>query len=301
MNFYELKAFSVLAEKLHFAKTAQIVNISPSALSRIITRLEEETGSLLVDRSSRQVILTRKGRIFADFARKALEDESEILRTLSAGEKTISGTLHVYASVTACYTILPYFIKKLAAKYPDIQLEVETGDPAGAVPAVRDGRAALAIDAIPEDGLSNLETISVLKTPLIYAAANTSRYTAECGSPQDIISSVPLVLPKTGLARRRFDKWAKSRNVKPIIAAEAEGNEAVLALAHLGIGIALVPKIVLETGPYSQGFKILETGSSLGFYDVGFIRRAEVHGTKSLRGIQQAVSEILHSSDWSKI
>ena len=42
MNFYELKAFLTLSENLHFAKTAENINISPSALSRIISRLEEE-------------------------------------------------------------------------------------------------------------------------------------------------------------------------------------------------------------------------------------------------------------------
>ena len=47
MNFYELKAFVVLSKQLHFAKTAEEINISPSALSRIITRLEEETGDVV--------------------------------------------------------------------------------------------------------------------------------------------------------------------------------------------------------------------------------------------------------------
>ena len=300
MNFYELKAFISLSEQLHFAKTAAETNMSPSALSRIITRLEEETGTILINRSNRQVELTQNGKLFADFARETLEKKNELQELFSGEKNAVSGTLHVYASVTACYTILPHFIKKLTEKYPGIQLSVETGDPAGAIQAVREGRASLAVAAIPEDGLSYMGTINCKCTPLIYAASSSGPFTTVSGSPQDIISSVPLILPKTGLARRRFDQWTKSRNVKPIIAAETEGNEAILALAQLGLGIGLVPQIVLETGPYKNGFVIHTAGNTLGYYEIGFIRRSEIYGTQTSRKIQQAVNDILHSNDWQK-
>lgn len=297
MNLYELKAFVTLSRTLHFAKTAEEINISPSALSRIISRLEEENGTELLDRSNRKVELTPNGRLFAEFAKETLERHSDMQASFEGDRNKISGTLHVYASVTACYVILPLFIKKLSEKYPGIQLAIETGDPAGAIPAVREGRASLAVAAIPEDGLSYMETISLKRSPLIFAAKNDSDFNVT-GSPQDIISSVPLILPKTGLARRRFDEWTKSRNVKPVIAAETEGNEAILALAQLGLGIGLVPQIVLESGRYQNTFTIHSAGNIMGYYDIGFIRRSEAYGTQNARRIRAAVSDILHSTDW---
>lgn len=301
MNFYELKAFITLSQQLHFAKTAEEINISASALSRIITRLEEETGTDLIDRSNRKVELTPNGKLFAAFAKETLEKQAELETTFKGEKNKISGTLHVYASVTACYVILPLFIKKLSEKYPGIQLSVETGDPAGAISAVREGRAGLAVAAIPEDGLSFMETISIRKTPLIFASdKETDFHPQDKGSPQDFISSVPLILPKTGIARHRFDEWTKSRNVKPIIAAETEGNEAILALAQLGLGMGLVPQIVLESGRFSNSFNIHSAGNIMGYYDIGFIRRSEMYGTQSSKRIQMAVSDILNSTDWKK-
>lgn len=293
MNFYELKAFTALAETLHFGKAAVKINASPSALSRIISRLEEEMQTLLVDRSNREVALTSEGKIFYKYAMETLEKQIEITELLSGNKDKVAGILHLYASVTACYTILPDFLKRLNARYPDIQLSVETGDPAGAITAVKEGRAALAVAAIPEDGVTSMETVSVIKTPLVYAAAKNSCYTNLEGSPQDIVSSVPLILPRTGLARKRFDKWIKSRNVKPNIVAETEGNEAILAIAQLGIGIGLVPQIVLENGPYKGEFVSHAAGNALGYYDVGFIRRSEIAGTTTNRRIQEAVENIL--------
>ena len=295
MDFYELNAFVELSKILHFGKAAEHLNMSPSALSRIINRLEEETHSTLLDRNNRKVQLTSEGKTFKKFAQEVLEKENELKEEIGGENQVIKGTLHVYASVTACYTILPDFIKRLTERYPYIQLSVETGDPAGAVAAVKENRAMLAVAAIPENGLAQMETVSVIKTPLVYAAAKNGPYTNLQGSPQDILSTVPLVLPKTGLARRRFEKWTKSRNVKANIAAETEGNEAILALADLGLGIGLVPQIVLENGPYKGEFIIHTAGNTLGYYDVGFIRKADFSGTKTSKRIFDAVINILNT------
>lgn len=295
MNFYELHAFTVLAEELHFGRAAEKLNMSPSALSRIISRLEDETHSSLLDRTNRQAVLSPEGRTFLKFAAESLEKQAETMEILAGTSGEPSGILHLYASVTACYTVLPNFIRQLAEYYPNIKLSIETGDPAGAIRAVKENRAAIAVAAIPESGLSTMETVSVLRTPLVYAAAKGGPYTDLEGSPQDIISSVPLILPKTGLARTRFDRWIRLRNVKPVIAAETEGNEAILAIAQLGLGIGLVPKIVLESGMYRDDFVIHAAANSLRWYDVGFIRKAEISGTKSNRLMQTAVSRVLRT------
>lgn len=293
MDFYELDAFIKLAESLRYSKAAELANMSPSALSRMISRLEEEIGAPLLDRDNRKVLLTEQGKKFLAFAREAVTKKRDLALEFSQAKDTVSGDLNVFASVTACYTILPPFIKALSQKYPAIRLSVQTGGEAGAFNAVKEGRVLLAVAAIPEEGNAAIEATSVIKTPLIYAASADGPWTKLDGSPQDIVSSAPLVLPKTGLARKRFDKWTKSRNVKPKIAAETEGNEALLAIAQLGLGIALVPRIVLENGPYKGKFVIHEAGNALGYYDVGFIRKKEISGTQNERKLRSAVDEIL--------
>ncbi|MCR4821383.1 MAG: HTH-type transcriptional activator IlvY [Treponema sp.] len=293
MDFFELNAFLNLSQTLHFARTAEKVNLSPSALSRLISRLEEESGTNLLERNNREVKLTPAGMDFARFAKKCLEEQEDILNSFKSAGDEVSGTLHVYASVTACYSIMPPFLKELSEKYPKIHLEIETGDPAGAINAVKEGRAELAVAAIPESGLSGFDTLPIHRTPLVFAASIGGAYEKVSGSPQDIVSSVPLILPKTGLARERFDTWIQSRNVKPVIAAETEGNEAIMALVQLGIGIGLIPHIVLTNGPYDKGFTCLSAGNALGYYEVGFIQKKEISGSESVKKIRKAVNEVL--------
>jgi len=301
MDFYELKVFLDLTKTLQFNKTAQNVNLSPSALSRLIARLEEENNATLFERNNKEVFITEEGKKFAVFAEKCLNEMDSLQNDFKNKDNILHGTLHVYASVTACYTVLPPFLKILSSKYPGIQLSIETGDPAGALRSVKDGRAELAVAAIPDQKPDFLDTISVKHSPLVFAAASNSEYTKVYGSPQDIVSTVPLILPKAGLARERFNYWIKSRNVKPNIAAETEGNEAIMALCALGIGIGLVPKIVLENGPYSEGFIYHNAGNALGYYDIGFIQLRDITGTENTKKIRYAVKEILHNTRWEEL
>ncbi len=294
MDFFELNAFLTLSKTLHFAKTAEKVNLSPSALSRLISRLEEEAGCPLLERSKREASLTEQGRQFAKFAETCLQQKEDVFTRFHAPEDRITGTLRVYASVTACYSIVPPFLQKVAEQFPDLHLNVQTGDPAGAILAVKNGEADVAVAAIPETGLSGIDCIPIRRTPLVFAASTGGPYEKVTGSPQDIVSSVPLILPKTGLARERFDLWTQSRNVTPVIAAETEGNEAIMALVQLGLGIGLVPHIVLTNGPYEKGFTCHAAGNALGYYEVGFIQKIQYTGSESYKKMRRAINKILH-------
>ena len=183
MDFYELEAFIALTKTLRFSKAADSVHLSPSALSRLISRLEEETGTTLIDRDTRQVSLTKSGLEFASFAEECLEKKRELSYSFSKQQGKLQGTLQVYASVTACYTIVPDLLSTISKRHPEIQFSVETGDPGAASQAVREGRAHIAVSAIPAtqpgehdeqitsvSRFSDLETVPVKITPLVFVA-----------------------------------------------------------------------------------------------------------------------------------
>lgn len=305
MDYFELEAFYVLSKTLHFARTAEKIHLSPSALSRLIARLESETGVTLLHRDTRQVQLTQEGSAFAQFARDALHQKENLLSGFSVSDSEVSGTLRLYASVTACYSILPSFIEKISAQHPNIILSIETGDPAGAAEALRSGRCDLAVSAIPQtgkDGLdssdsssplfSSFDCVKIQTTPLVFTAKKGSRF--EGLSQEDIYTKAHFILPKAGLARKRFDRRIRESAVKPVIAAETAGNEAVLALTALGLGIGLVPRIVLENGPFSQGLiQYPEPYCGLGSYSIGFIRKNNEASASSR--IMQIAGSIIHS------
>ncbi|HCM26818.1 MAG: hypothetical protein A2Z99_07505 [Treponema sp. GWB1_62_6] len=311
MDFHELEAFIALSRCLHFARAAASVHTSPSGLSRLLARLEEELGVRLFERDTRRVELTAEGQTFQAFAAESLHRREELRLRLGAGDGKLRGFLKVYASVTACYSILPPFAAALAARHPELRLSVETGDPAGAVEIIREGRAELALAALPAEGFPDLDCFSVRRTPLVLASSSDgpfgnlnlghdSRIAEPAMSPADqdirlreVLVSVPLILPRTGLARERIDRWTRERNFKPIIAAESAGNEAILALARLGLGLALVPRLVLENGPFAEGLVLYDAGPAFGEYDIGFVLRSAAGGPEAGKHLRMAIGELL--------
>mgnify|MGYP001121573751 CR=1 FL=1 len=278
MQFHELEAFIALADTLNFARAADIVHVSPSAFSRMIQRLEDELAVQLVVRDTRRALLTEAGESFLEFSRDSVHRRNDLRLRLGKKDDKLHGILRMYASVTACYSILPRFVKALSAEQPDLRLSVESGDPAEATPAVKEGRAEIAVDAMPDVYLQGLKYYSITKSPLVFVAEKTGKYAAalqDFYKPEILFSSVPLILPKMGLARERFNKWAQAMNIKPQIVAETEGNEAAFALARLDLGVGLVPRIILENSPFAEGLVIYDAGAFLGHYDIGFVMKPD--------------------------
>lgn len=286
MDFVELEAFVALARHLHFARASEALNASPSTLSRIVGRLEDEAGARLFDRDTRRVALTPAGHTFLAFAEEALHRRDQLRQSLDSLDGRLRGTLRVYASVTACYSILPPLVEGLAREHPELRLTVETGDPADAEGVLRDGRVDLALAALPEGGFPGMDCFSVRKTPLVFVAAQ-----GLVAGPRPDWETVPLILPRRGLARERFDRWTRQRDLHVHLAAETGGNEAILALARLGQGLGLVPKIVLENSPFSDGLQIWMPDPGLGDYDIGFVLPAWRPGSD--RGLRAAIQRLL--------
>lgn len=287
MQFYELEACLAIADTLNLARACVLVHLSPSALSRLVSRLEDELGVKLFIRDTRSVTLTEDGKKFIQFARATLRSKDDLLLSYKHADGKLHGALRIFASVTACYSILPPLVESLTKKHPSLKLIIETGDPADASLAVKEGKADIAVDANHENENPNTEFFAVRRSPLVFATSSSSEYGAifnsflsthkitNCEfSNEELISllkQIPLVLAKTGLSRIRFDKWCKTNNFKPNIAAESGGHEGVLALSRLGIGAGLVPRIVLENSPFERGLVSVPTCASIGYYDIGFI------------------------------
>jgi LysR family transcriptional regulator, positive regulator for ilvC len=331
MDFHELEAFVALAKTLHFARAATALHTSPSGLSRLLGRLEDELGVKLAERDTRRVELTEAGRDFLDFAEDSLRRREELRLGLGSRDGSLRGFLRVYASVTACYSVLPPFAEALVAAYPELSLSVETGDPADAELAASSGRVDLAVAAIPDGGFAGLDAFAVRRSPLVFVGARsgpwgrldlarsddpivTSETEVSGGAAigrtraagvntaererklAAILASTPLILPATGLARERFDRWSREHGFRPRIAAETGGNEPLLAFARLGLGLALVPRIVVESGPFADGLAIYDGGPAFGDYDIGYVLKTPRPGSDSGRRVYQALAVLLEQA-----
>src|SRR4029077_14931549 len=104
MDYDALRLFLHLAQTLHFLRTSRECHVSPSALSRSIQRLERQAGWPLFERDRRSVRCTAEGIRCAQHARETVERWEGVQRDLRGRRDTLTGTIVVFASVTACQT-----------------------------------------------------------------------------------------------------------------------------------------------------------------------------------------------------
>jgi LysR family positive regulator for ilvC len=259
-----------LAGTLHFGRTSRACHLSPSAVSRMVQRLERQVGWPLLERDRRTVKLTPEGERFAVHARETLERWRDLQQQLGGADRSLSGSISLFASVTACQSFLPRVLSAFRQAHPDIHIQLETGYAADAIEMVRQGRVDVAVAALPDRAAPALATRVILHTPLVFVApAAPCEVARQVERDPPPWPDLPIVLPATGLAREIADRWFRRKRVAPRIYSEAAGSEAILSLVSLGCGVGIVPRLVLEKSPLRGELRPLEITPPLGEFRVG--------------------------------
>jgi len=144
----ELELFLHLARTLNYGRTSLECHVSAATLTRTIQRLEARAGTRLLDRGPRGVVLTADGRRFTAYAEQALALWDDY--RAGADESTeLVGELRIFATVTACQTLLPDLLAPLRTAHPQIRLDLRTGDAAAALARLDEGEVDAAVAGIP--------------------------------------------------------------------------------------------------------------------------------------------------------
>jgi LysR family positive regulator for ilvC len=270
MDYDQLRLFLHLSRSLHFGRTSRECHISPSALSRTVQRLERELGWPLLERDRRQVKLTEQGARFADHARETLERWEALREGMKDPSDVLSGTISIFASVTACQTFLPRLLAAFRQRHPEIHIALETGYAADALDMVEKGKVDVAVAALPDRVSSAMAARVLLYTPLVFVAPALSGEISRAleGQPTPW-GDIPIVLPAAGLARSQVDRWFRRRRLRPSIYSEVAGNEAILSLVALGCGVGIVPRLVVDKSPLRAEVRPLEVEPAIGEFRVG--------------------------------
>jgi LysR family transcriptional regulator, positive regulator for ilvC len=269
MDIRELKLFRHLAESLHFGRTSRACNITPSGLTRTIKRLETDLDKQLFARDNRSVALTPAGKIFQDYAEDVIQRWNVLQNSLST-DSVLRGELSLYCSVTAILSILPEILGSFRQTYPEVHINLQTGDAAMALTKLQNGEVDVTIAALPDKRPSQLEFIKIIETPLIFIAPNRFPevivYTADGTIDWQ---RTPLILAERGLSRSRAQRWFAKKKIQPTIYAQVAGNEAIITLVSLGCGVGIVPALVLEKSPLQERVTTLESTPHLKPFSVG--------------------------------
>jgi len=268
MDIRTLELFRHLGGTLHFARTSLACNITPSALTRVIQRLETEVGEPLFIRNNRSVELTFAGIAFKKYAEDVILRWDKLKGEL-AEEDVLSGELSLYCSVTAAYCILPDIISRYRLVHPRVQMKLETGDPAQALSRLVNRDVDAVIAALPEKMPKNFRFLKMVTSPLVFISSRRFPHMIVHKKGGIDWDKTPMILADKGLSRERMDLWFAKNRLVPNIYSRVAGHEAIIALVNLGCGMGLVPRLVLEKSPFLEEIVILDAVPELPPYEIG--------------------------------
>jgi DNA-binding transcriptional LysR family regulator len=126
-RFLEMETFVRVVELGGFSATAKFYRKSPSAISKLITRLESRLNTRLFNRSTRGLQITEEGRVFYEHSLRALSGFEEAERSVGQSQVS-SGHLRVTANVAIGRVFLLPIIPEFIKKYPNINLDLTLVD-----------------------------------------------------------------------------------------------------------------------------------------------------------------------------
>lgn len=236
MEHRELELFLHLARTLSFGRTSLECHVSPATLTRVMQRLEARTGERLLDRGPRGVALTKAGQRFIGYAEQSLALWADY-RAGAAEPAELAGELRIFATVTACQALLPDLLSPLRRVHPQIRLDLRTGDAATALSRLDEAEVDVAVAGIPDRLPQTLLSRTVAVTDLVLIRARQA----------PVLDEEAFVIPARGLVREAAHRWFRRTGKRPVISAEPDGHEGLIALVALGCGTGIVPRLVLES------------------------------------------------------
>jgi len=124
----EMNAFVRVIERGSFAAAADDLGITPSALSKLVTRIESRLGVRLLTRTTRRLVLTAEGELFVARSREILASIEAAEAEITAASRAPRGHLRISVATTYAKQILGPALPLFLARYPDITVELLVSD-----------------------------------------------------------------------------------------------------------------------------------------------------------------------------
>jgi LysR family transcriptional activator of nhaA len=245
LNYNHLRYFWAVAHEGNLTRTAERLNLSQSALSVQIRKLEDRLGHPLFERRGRQLHLTEAGRIALDHADAIFASGDELVGTLRETGRA-RRAVRVGALATLSRNFQMGFLRPLLYR-PDVEVVLRSGTPGELLRALE----SLNLDVVLTNQLPATDAVAPFLSHRV-AEQRVSlvgpRSDGEiAGGLSAHLAARPVILPTPeSRVRADFDALADRLGVRPQIAAEVDDMAMMRLLAREGIGLAVLPPIVVK-------------------------------------------------------
>ncbi|GMK39732.1 LysR family transcriptional regulator [Paenibacillus sp. CCS19] len=241
MELLQLKYFRTVARLEHMTKAAEQLHIAQPALSRTISRLEEDLGVLLFDRVNRQIRLNAFGKTFlskVELALSLLDEGKKEVMEMAGLER---GTISIATNTLNC---LSPAVEAFREKFPNVRFRINQIAPT----------ETYSISELLEQGITDLgfgpiafgkpgiRECSVLQTKIFLAVPSGHRLEKQSSITLEQAADEPFIEYKTGHPfRKANDEISRRAGIQRTILCEVDEPAALHGLVRSGLGVAFLP------------------------------------------------------------
>ncbi|RPK27618.1 LysR family transcriptional regulator [Paenibacillus xylanexedens] len=237
MESGDLRIFQCVAQEGNLTKAASKLGYVQSNVTARIRHLEAEVGTTLFIRHNRGMTLSPAGAMLLTYADKIiglLNDASKALRATS----TPSGPLRIGSTQTAAAVRLPELFAKYYQQYPEVSLSLATGNSQMLIDQVIGYELEGAFIGCSCDH-PDIESIDVFDEELFVVSSGVG--------PEEELTRKPILVYSMGCSYRQIlEEWLLSSGVNRPVIMEFGTLEAIISGVTSGMGISLLPEIVIR-------------------------------------------------------
>jgi len=234
----DLHVFVAVAESGSFSAAARSLRLSPSTVSKLISRIENRVGVRVFDRSLKAAILTREGEIYLQHVRRTIDAVAELESLGESLARVPHGTLRVHAGPSFTRSQLAPLLPEFAARYPDLRIEFRLGPQF--VGLAGDMDIAIHFGALADSSLV-LRKIATSRRILCAAPSYLDRHGVP-RLPRDLTSHRLLNYTMPGRETWPFYRGQKVEHVPIQSQLCADQADLLLELVRQGMGIVRLPE-----------------------------------------------------------
>ena len=295
LTLRQLRYFDALTRHGHFGRAAEACAISQPALSMQIKEMERALGGMLLERSARQVALTRFGEEITERVRDILRSVDELGDFARASRDRLSGRLRIGMIPTIAPYLLPKIIENLTQLHPELDIQVRETLTPRLIQELSEGRLDTAIVALPVSEPSLTEAALFSENFLLV------RPRKDEGTPvpsRESLREMRLLLLEEGHCFRdqalSFCKSQSSgsREVPKEIPREmldANSLSTLVQMVSAGIGVTLIPEMAVAVETRSAAVSVARFKNPQPSRTIGMVWRKTSPLARQLMQISEVV------------
>lgn len=254
MNLEQLRGFVEVARVGHFTRASETLHLAQPSLSRQISTLERELGTRLLHRARGHISLTPAGEALLPRAQRILAEVEAIGEEIDELAGLRRGRVRLGAPPTLCVSLVAEAISTFHRAHPGVDLHLAEGGSRSLVDRLAVGDLDIALitasDARPPHGVT-LSRVALLEEELVVVTSSADplvRPGSSIGMAE--LADLPLIaLDRSYDLRATTDAAFRAAGLAPDPVLEGPEMDAVLRFVERGLGVAVVPAMVLTDRP----------------------------------------------------